>query len=371
MHWLQQQLELLPTPDTIVHLGAGLCQELEHWRASGAERIVLVEPNPELLPELKRRAGEDTAVEIVPVAIAAGAGREALRLFNFPMLSSLREPSGLHQILPGLSQIGRTMVETRTIEQLLAELGLPAEGEHWLVIDTPGEEAIILDQLEQAERLHDFNRIFLTAGIEPLYQNAQSAASLTQRLQQQGFYVAGRPDASDGDWPRHHLALNRLALENRQLRHALEKATRRAEKLAAKRDKLKAANKEQAQWLAEAKKAHQAELTSLKHQLSEERQARQNELEQKLANAAKMEENLKAQRQDAESLKKRLQKQNEEAHKLKIKVSHLEEENDDYKERHKLLEEELIKAEAQIELIKQLFLSDDEKLDWDDEPEKA
>ena len=46
---------MLPTPDTIVHIGAGGCTELDTWRETGASRIVLVEPNPELLPELRRR----------------------------------------------------------------------------------------------------------------------------------------------------------------------------------------------------------------------------------------------------------------------------------------------------------------------------
>ena len=52
--------------DTILQLGAGRCTELDSWRETGANRIVLVEPNPELLPELRRRTQGVDEVEIIP-----------------------------------------------------------------------------------------------------------------------------------------------------------------------------------------------------------------------------------------------------------------------------------------------------------------
>ena len=461
MNWLQQQLQNTPPPDTILHLGAGLCRELPHWLEADASRIVLVEPNPELLPELRARTEDHESVEVVSTAIAGQAGRGALRLFNFPLLSSMREPTGLYQILPGLRQIGRAMVETVTVDQLLEGLNLKAGGEHWLVIDIPGEEAAILEQLERSDQLYDFNRIFLSAGAKALHQGAERAQDLAQRLQAAGYSNAGRLDLNDADWPRRHLRLDRMALECKRLNaklveaqqaqerdskkvQALESALTEqkttSEKLGSelherKKDlaRLTQADDEAQQKLTEAEqklaslpeqrkrlKALEEEATNLRAQLeTKSKQAaesteRVNKLEAALAERSKQAEELNAtlqsqkqelatakdQRaklteqlealktletqqkqtqqqleqvtQSRDNLTKQLQKHSEEAHKLKIRVSQLEEENEDYQERHKLLEEELIKAEAQIELIKQLFLSGDDALDFDDnEPEKG
>ena len=257
MHWLEEQLHKLPAPDTVIHLGAGLCRELDHWRTSGARRIVLVEPNPELLPELLRRIRTSDPVAILPVAISAQAGREALRLFNFAMLSSLRAPTGLYQILPGLSQVGRVMIETITVEQLLDDLDLTAEGEHWLVIDTPGEEATILDQLQQSDRLHHFARIFLSAGIESLYEGAKSAPELLSQLQALGFEPAALADTTDTDWSRHHLRVDRMALECKRLKAELADHRKMAEHLTAE---LKAAKEQTTKHQTQLEKA-QADLS--------------------------------------------------------------------------------------------------------------
>ena len=276
--WLEQQLAPASPPDTIVHLGAGLCRELDAWRASGAQRIVLVEPNPELLPELNQRIRTSDPIDILPVAISAQAGREALRLFNFAMLSSLRTPTGLYPILPGLSQIGRAMVEIVTVEQLLDDLDLNPEGDHWLVIDTPGEEAAIVQQLETIERLHQFSRIFLTAGAEELYQGAETAQAIGQRLQAAGYNPAGRPDDSDGDWPRCHLVLNRMALECRELQNELQALKAQLAEAEQTRDQAQ----QQAQSQAEQSQALAAELQSAREQADQHR-SRIQELESALS----------------------------------------------------------------------------------------
>ena len=258
MNWLQQQLQNTPPPDTILHLGAGLCRELPHWLESGANRIVLVEPNQELLPELRARTEDHESVVIVSAAIAGQAGRGALRLFNFPLLSSLRSPTGLYQSLPGLREMGRVAVDLLTIEKLLSQLGMAEKTNNWLVIDAPGEEADIICQLLQADRIHGFSRVFLSAGDEALYEGAKAAAELLGLLEPVGFEHAGRADQADADWPRYHLRLDRMALECKRLKAEL----------------------------AEAKKAHNNELQALKTQLAEAEQARAQAEEQQKAQLA-------------------------------------------------------------------------------------
>ncbi len=218
MNWLQQQLQNTPPPDTILHLGAGLCRELPHWLEAGASRIVLVEPNPEMLAELRVRAQDHDSVEIISAAIAGQSGRDFLRLFNFPMLSSLRKPTGLYDSLPGLYEAGRVSVDLLTIDQLLKQLVLAEKTNNWLIIDAPGEEGAIIDGLKRSDQLQYFSRIFLSVGTALLYEGAKIASDLLTLLKEYGFESLGSPDHSDGDWPRFHLYLDRMALECNRLR---------------------------------------------------------------------------------------------------------------------------------------------------------
>jgi FkbM family methyltransferase len=231
MEWIEDQLNHAPVPSAIVHLGAGLCRELPHYIGSGAGRIILFEPNPEVIPALRRQAEGHSNVEVFPVAVAAESGRRALKLYNYDDLASLRRPTGLFELLPGLQHIGQAIVDVMAAHNLASELSLEIEENNWLVIDTPGEEAAIISALEQHRKLHHFDRIIIRAGAESLYDGAQSAEQLTRQLEQLGYYIEGAKDTSDCDWPRYHLRLNPKAIECRRLRRENEALTEQKTKL--------------------------------------------------------------------------------------------------------------------------------------------
>lgn len=221
MTWLEQHLQQVPAPETIIHLGAGACTELSCWHQTGARRIVLVEADADLFSELNDHADQHDNIELVKAAVAGQSGPASLHLFNFPRFNSLRQATNLHKALPGIKLITRVPVETVAIDSLLSQLNLDSRVEHWLVIDTPGEEASILEGLEEAERLHDFARIFLTAGSEALYEDAWPASELIQKLGAFGFHPIGPADQSDADWPRFHLHLDRAALKCQRIEQQL------------------------------------------------------------------------------------------------------------------------------------------------------
>ena len=398
MQWLQAQTSNAATPGVILHLGAGLCQELDIWRATGAPRIILVEPNPEIFPELRREAEGSNNIEVLPAAVSDEPGRRALRLYNYPDLSSLRRPTGLAELLPGLQQTGQAIVNVIAAHTLPEQLGLRNDESNWLVIDTPGEEAAILSALEQHQQLHCFDRIFIRAGAESFYDSALSAEQLIRQLDHLGYYIEGAGDTSDRDWPRYHVRLNPKAIECRRLRREnaaltehqaqLEKrnqelterlgstqqqAEQQKKDLTAKNGELQAKleefdkGRQEAQQRAEEFKTQRDDLGARLEKQIEELKSK---LEQAEKSREQVQQQLEQVTQSRDNLQKNLQKHNEETHKLRIRASRLEEENEDYQERHKLLEEELIKAEAQIDLIKQMFLSGDDALDFEEELER-
>ena len=351
----------MPPPDTILHLGTGRCTELDTWRESGARRIVLVEPNPELLPELRRRTQGAGDVEIIPAAIAADAGRESLYLFNFPLLASLREPTGLHAILPGLQQTGRAMVETRRLATLVDQLQLDPDGRHRLIIDAPGMEAEIVDQLIADDLAAIFTAVDVTAGREPWYQDSQPLEALIERLEAAGYEPGAVDTGNDPDWPRATFRYSRHAAENRRLAQEVE---RLQERLRSQNEEFSRRFAELSQERDEANAKLESEQKNARAAAEEnEKLQKQNkDLADELEKLKEAEQQLQQTTESRDKLQKQLQEHAEEVYQLKKQVSQLKEENDDYKGRQKLLEEELIKAEGQIDLIKQMFLTGEDSL---------
>jgi len=292
MDWLQQQIINTQQPDTILHLGSGLCSELDAWRQSGARRIILVEPNPELLPELQQTEQQHARVETIPAAVAAESGRRALKLFNFPLLNSLREPTGLYAILPGLAEIGQVTVDVLTPEKLVETTDLQPENINWLVVDTLGEEAAIISALEQNQLLNYFDRIIIQAGAESLYHGAGPAEEITRQLEKLGYEIEGAADTTDRDWPRYHLRLNPSAIECRRLRRENEALIEQKKALEQQNEELTEKleqQKSEAQKRAGELQAAQKQAEQQKKELTAEIESLRNkaeEREQKLAQLA-------------------------------------------------------------------------------------
>lgn len=222
MHWIEYLASWSESPDCIVHLGAGAGNDLAAWQVYRPRRHVLVEPNPESLPELRRRTADQPNVEIWPVAVAANDGQGELALYNDPDFASLRPPTRLIELLPGLRQTGQAMVDALAANELVERLNLDDDKANWLLIDTPGEEAGIIATLEEHKQLRCFDRVILCAGFDSLYEGAASAEQLALELQEMGYLIEGAVDNSDPDWPRYSLRLSHETLECWRLRREHE-----------------------------------------------------------------------------------------------------------------------------------------------------
>ena len=190
-----------------MHLGAGLCDELPHYVRYCSGRIVLVEPNPEILPELKNKASRHSNVEVWPLAVSFESGRRTLRLYNHGDLSSLKRPTGLTELMPGLHQTGQAVVATMAVHELTDQLNLDDDETNWLIVDTPGEESGIVNSLKSHKKLHHFDQIILRAGAESLYEDAVPVENLVSELHESGYRVEGAVDNYDPDQPCYSLRL--------------------------------------------------------------------------------------------------------------------------------------------------------------------
>lgn len=234
----------------IVHLGAGDGSLTEALLRSGARRVILQEANPVFQPGLHKlgpvrklaehAAGQSPAhpVQLEASALAAAAGTAQLRVFNMARQSSLRAPTELLGVFPGLREMQSCEVETKPLADLLRDVPMRADLTHVLIIDTPGEEHEAIAQLATLPAHMQFQHVFLRAGQLPLYRGSQGAGALIQALMTQGYQITAETD-EDADFPCFCLSLqqedtaaetdvadNALQDENTALRKRLAQAER-------------------------------------------------------------------------------------------------------------------------------------------------
>ncbi|NDY96309.1 FkbM family methyltransferase [Wenzhouxiangella limi] len=307
MNWLEGETAELAGPDLIIHLGAGIGQDLETWQQRGALRIVLLEPHPEFLPELLRQSENMEGVEVIGAALSDHSGRDKLRLCSYPLLSSLRDAPELAKVWPGAQVVGEEVVETLSLADLLALVQPSEQQENWLMIDVPGEEAKVLDQLAASSHKHLFSRIFLAAGLEALHKGAEPASKLLQSLEALGYRRVGVPDDADQDWPRYHLALNQLAVKNETLQEQLKALEGQLSERSAELERSEQARGELEEKLGREKASLQEQIKSLEAQLSE----RESELQESVHQQDIMQARIAEQRTRVMSLEAQLQDRNE------------------------------------------------------------
>jgi len=217
---------------TIIHIGAGEGGDLPAYDALHPQRVVLVEPNPDLLPGLRAAAAAahcDTLV--LPCAVSGKTGEAVLKVFNFFDLSSLSEPTGLKDLFPGLQKTGGPVVGTQAPAALLASVPLSDTHPNWLVIDAPGSETAIIKAMCKGTLLEAFQHIVLTVPQTVLFRGAVPGQDLVDLLTDQGYVVLPETaEITDPEWLYVHLERLPHQKQLHEMKTELDAALRKASK---------------------------------------------------------------------------------------------------------------------------------------------
>jgi chaperonin cofactor prefoldin len=220
----------LPLPPArIVHIGAGDGADLGDWLATGAARIVLVDPMAELAAQARAAARGMDHVTVVEAAVSGDAAPRPFHATALPELNSLRAPlPALIELFPGLRPEPQPARAPMLPQDL--PLGEPApvpegadspEAASVLVLETPGEALSILSALDGADLLTGFDVIALREPPEPLYEGAPALAHIRDWCARSGFLWqplpegAGQGDDPDRPWSMARLNRPALALQAR------------------------------------------------------------------------------------------------------------------------------------------------------------
>jgi FkbM family methyltransferase len=346
----------------IIHLGAGLCAELDEYLSCDPLRIVLVEPDPDKVMELDSRIDDHPDITIVPAAVSTDSKKAILRIYNYPALSSLRQATGLLKMYPGLRLRDEITVQTIAASELIASLSLDRDHTNCLIIDAPGEELAILDSLRTAGQLDLFEHIVLHAGMISLYQDAPAAERLLKELGQYGFAITKKDDHSDPDRPCWFLHYDPVRRELTELRKKLgelqeertilsERAERGIKENVALRQEYDALSASLIHTRGELEKLRN-EFQALETQMNE----KQSELKTLRQQAAESTASLADHKIRLVRVAKEKEDLIRQSDAQKARIQELQSSLTTMEWRQVLMSEEIIKAEGQIELIKDVVL---------------
>lgn len=194
--------------DTILHIGAGHCEELSAYLASDARRILLVEPNPRTAESLRLCTQSEGRVEVLALAISDDPALNQLYEYNLPEAASLYRPTGLFKMYPGLRVSAQHPVATQTLEQLVNEHPLKGD-KNLLVLQAPGAELPLIKSLVDTNNIEHFNHCWITCPHDAYYQDSAPAEALLDELKQHGYEVSAERSLNP-EWPQWQLACNPL-----------------------------------------------------------------------------------------------------------------------------------------------------------------
>ena len=277
-----------------------------------SERLVLVVPDLKQAERLRDRHIEAENVKILVAGIGATDGTGTLHRFTLARVNSLRPPTSLTALMPGLRPVSEESVELLSVTTLLKRVGNP-DGPIHLTINDPGNEQIILAGWEEVGILDRTESLELHAPRESLYTEAVGMNGLEEWLLARGFQVAER-NAEDPDWP---VVWFRQDVEGRALKQQLAELTAGRDAARAEADERRTAAEAEA---AAAQKTL-AELTA-------ERDAAKKDADQKKSEAAK-------QREQANTWEKKAL---------------------EFEHRLSRARDDLRRAEGQLEIVKDLLL---------------
>lgn len=317
-----------------------------------AERITLVDARESACLLLRKQYSQEKLDVQQRLLTVDGASVEFIE-YNLIECSAIGPATGLKKIYPGLKITHKESLTSTSITDFIASLMLVGSN-NLLIMDISDSNLILLKALEQSEQLHLFSDLYAQAGAEPLYEGAPTNTELTLFLQQHG-YLLQRTENQDPDLPWLNFSLNPLwqkLVQSQRINEALER------EVSSLSDQLLSKNNELSRLIDERDNAL-AQISSW-----QESDTQLHRAESLKDNTLQLEADIKKNAELINKLQTEVDIANRHAAVRLEKIGQLEKSNRALDEantllinQQKALKQEMLKAEAQIGIIKDLFLA--------------
>lgn len=168
----------------LLHIGAGLCSELEEYQTQGFHQLHLYEGAPAQYKLLQERTQSAPNINTYHQVIAGKQETLPFYIMNNPSFNSLRDQSALTEHFPNLKLIEEPTVETESLTQAIKRAELDGNKTNILVLEVLGAETLL--ETVSEEQLQAFSWIL----IKQLNEVTHTATELNSDIFDQAFSEA-------------------------------------------------------------------------------------------------------------------------------------------------------------------------------------
>jgi myosin heavy subunit len=213
------------SPDTLIWLGVGHTENLSC--ISDETKAVLVDANSNALKTIERQQSIKGVPQrnliFEHVCLAPQTGEAEFYHYNLSEYSALSKATGLFQLFPGIKLKRTETLNTIAVADFIRSQSLSTRN-NTLRIDIIDQCLPLLEALEEGGLLSLFKNLELKTSTESLYQQAGTTSDVAEFLNRRGYELQTQ-DNSDPDLPILAFTLNPLwqTLQNTRLELAEEK----------------------------------------------------------------------------------------------------------------------------------------------------
>ncbi|MDD5589061.1 MAG: FkbM family methyltransferase [Candidatus Nanoarchaeia archaeon] len=178
------------TPHGVIHVGAHIGEELEHYINLGVKKLIYIEANPEVIPVLTNHTNKFKDKIDVKIFNYAITDQNAILQFYVTdnVMSSSLLPLKLHQkYYPTVHHQKIINVNGITFNDLMRNANININDYNILVLDIQGAELIALKK--SVDYINRFDMIMTEISREEIYAGCCLHNEITEFLKQYNFYM--------------------------------------------------------------------------------------------------------------------------------------------------------------------------------------
>ncbi|QLE96769.1 hypothetical protein [Neptunomonas phycophila] len=185
-------------------IGAGEAKDrkfLDQFFIENSEsEAVLVESRVEAVNTLKETFLRNSRTTIIEATVSSISDSNVFYILNVGDFSSLKEPTGLMGLYPGMSVLDRLDVDTIRLVDVLSKFEVNPVLYNHLYIDLPLLTSYFLEDLISSGVLNYFKVLYISTSNEQLYKAAITREEVQEILTANGFLIVS-VDMNDPDMP--------------------------------------------------------------------------------------------------------------------------------------------------------------------------
>ena len=373
-NWFKH-LQVLSPQEGVVYVGAGTGLSLLNYINDSVKSVILIEAEESYITRLEQLANLNNNWTFVNATVGSKAEKSTFYHLSNIAESSLVAPEYLNDIWRNLNILEERAVEISPLADVLDKAVLDSKNFNWLVIDCfpalpilqgAGQynsswevisARVIVDEsicAEQGATKREVDNYLSLLGYRCVSVEEERQPAIAKALYVRDWRYLEKQIAEQAK------AVSELQGQNTQLSQQLTQAKAEQEKQIAEQAKavsdLRDQNTQLSQQLIQAKAEQEKQIAEQAKAMSD-LQGQNTQLSQQLTQAKAEQEKQSAEQAKAVSnLQTQKERLNEERDEAKKRVRLLEIQNVDLTTRQTLLQDEIIRAEAQIDLIKDVLL---------------